>query len=392
MRIRDARVHSVHVPLKEPYTIAYETISEVTNHYLILTSEDGESGIGCAAPAPEVTGETVEQARQALTTFSENVIGKDVDADGEQGLPSIPLERPSARAALDLAVHDLEARSRGVNLGELLGRTSLNADAPGSAGLDAATTGKNGRDATLPTPDSAIQSATTPRITSVTIGISSVDETLARANTLIEDGFTFLKIKGGHNAAIDIQRLLRLRERWGSELILALDGNQGYSLEDVGMLEDAQSDVNLVYLEQPTPKRDLAMLSEAGRRTRIPVMADESAQDVESVERLAELGAVSLVNIKLQKMGGLAPSVLIDEAARKGGMKTMLGCMDESALSIAAALYFAQAHPNVAYLDLDGHFDLMQDPFEDLVSLDEQGRLSTNGAAGLGWTSVPELP
>lgn len=349
MTIENVAVHTVHAPLKEPYTIAYETITEVTNHFVVITLEGGLCGIGCAAPAPEVTGESTEASRTALEAFAQDAVGADFDA-----WPVLPESTPSARAAVDLARHDILARSRSVSISGLYGD-----------------------------PDAAL----TPTETSITIGISSVEETLKRARSLYDSGFCFFKVKGGHDITTDILRLESLRSAFGTDIQLALDANQGYDLAAVEQLDSVTLD--LLYLEQPTPKTELEMLGEAARRTSIPVMADESVQSADDVHRIAESGPVSLINIKLQKMGGLAAASAIDRASIDAGMGTMLGCMDESALSIAAALHFGATHPNVRFLDLDGHLDLKEDPFEELVQLKESGRLRVPKGNGLGWNRSP---
>lgn len=351
MTLTEARIRTLAVPLTEPYTIAYNTFDAVTMHFLVLTTEEGSIGVGCAAPAEDVTGESAEDSLHALQEWVSRAPGHAIAS-----LPQVPPERPSAAAAVDLALHDLDARRQGTTVGGLFG--------PAAA-------------------------AETPQETSITIGISDVDSTLGRATALFGQGFRFFKVKGGLDIETDLTRLKALRDRFGSEVRLALDANQGYSLQAVEKLEQAAGALGLAYLEQPTPKSDLPMLGEAARRTGIPVMADEAVQRVEDVARIAEAGPVSLINIKLQKMGGLAPAAAIDRASRAAGMRTMLGCMDESALSIAAALHFGATHPNVAFLDLDGHLDLSEDPFAMCVRLDAQGRLATAPQSGLGWTSLP---
>ena len=351
MTLAKAHIHTMAVPLTEPYTIAYNTFDSVTMHFLVLTTQEGQIGVGCAAPAEDVTGESAEDSRLALQDWVSLAPGHELAS-----LPAVPLERPSAAAAVDLALHDLEARRQGSTVGGLFG--------PAAA-------------------------AETPQETSITIGISDVATTLGRAAALFEQGFRFFKVKGGHKVDMDLARLRALRDRFGSEVCLALDANQGYLLPDVDRLEKERHALDLCYLEQPTPKTDFAMLGEAARRTGIPVMADEAVQRVEDVARIAEAGPVGLINIKLQKMGGLAPAAAIDRASRSLGMRTMLGCMDESALSIAAALHFGATHPNVAFLDLDGHFDLSSDPFATCVRLDGKGGLATTSHSGLGWTTLP---
>ncbi len=351
MIVADVSVHSVHAPIEVPYTIAYETITEVTNHFVVITLRDGRQGIGCAAPAPEVTGETVEASREALDTFARNALRYALDE-----LPLPDHSCPSARAAIDLARHDLLARARNTSIGGLFGYASA---------------------------------AVEPRETSITIGISSLQETLTQVERLHKRGFAFFKVKGGHNVNLDIERLKVLRDRYGPKIRLALDANQGYDLAGVERLQKGAFSLGLQYVEQPTTKKNLLLLGEAARRTAIPVMADESVQTADDVSRIAEAGPVALINIKLQKMGGLEAAHAIDSRAKEAGMETMLGCMDESALSIAAALHFGATHDNVRFLDLDGHLDLSEDPFAHLVRLDGRGRLFVAPGVGLGWKRSP---
>ncbi|NQV73652.1 dipeptide epimerase [bacterium] len=354
MRIATARVYSMDIPLVEPYTIAYNTFWTTTNLFLVLESNDGLCGIGCAAPAPDVTDESPELALTSLRLLAEKLIGAHVETAFSSGSFAIA-DSPSANTAVDMALADLSARAKKQSLQQWLGSNSTQI---------------------------------TPVTTSVTIGISSVEKTLERARKLALEGFTFLKIKGGHDAQLDISRLLALRNELDGSMQLALDANQGYSLKDVEALERHQEALSLLYLEQPTPKEDLSLLGEAAARTSIPVMADEAVQSADNTKRIGDLGTVRLINIKLQKMGGLAPAASIDQIAEDAGMRTMLGCMDESALSIAAALHFGEAHPNVQFYDLDGHFDLSRDPFDGLVLLSE-GQLSARNGLGLGWNLLP---
>lgn len=358
MKIVHAAVHSLAIPLTVPYTIAYVTITDTVNHFLVIETNTGVKGIGCAAPAPDVTGETPEMSLAALHQLLGIIKNADPSDDAFWNkILSAMKSTPSAMTALDMALADVSARAARQSCLEWLGGSNLNYE---------------------------------PVSTSVTIGISSFDETMERARLLASLGIHFVKVKGGHNVDQDIERLIGLRKEFGPEFMLALDANQGYSLSHVEQLEKHNGTLDLRYLEQPTPKGDLALLADAARATSIPVMADEAVQSLDDARRIADLGVVRFINIKLQKMGGLLASSRIEAVASAAGMQTMLGCMDESALSINAALLFGATRRGVMYYDLDGHLDLATDPFEDLVTMNA-GKLTSAIGLGLGWTSVPSF-
>ncbi len=340
----------VDMRLAEPYTIAYETVDRVTNVLVRLDLDVGPSGFGCAAPDRAVTGETPAGVLGALRDVAEPVLrGADplrrlVHLETFQ--KEIP-DFPSARAAVDMALHDL--------LGKLAGQ-----------------------------PTYRVLGGFREQIrTSVTIGILPCRETVERAVNLVAQGIRALKLKGGLDPDEDAERVVRVREAVGPGIELRFDANQGYSVDGSLRFVELTRAVGLELLEQPTPRGEPDLMGRVVESAAIPVKADESLMTLRDAFRIARRDLADMVNVKLMKAGGIDSALQINAVARAAGLEVMVGCMDECALGIAAGLHFALARPNVVYADLDGHIGLHGDPTAGGVVL-HQGLLRPSPRSGLG--------
>ena len=351
MKISGITVAKVDMKLLEPYTIAYETIDRTTNIFLRMDTSEGITGYGCAAPDLEVTGETGESV---MADIHEKVKSRLINADPTrhalimEDIKEMIPDSPSTLAMIDMALYDIIGKKAGIPVYKLLGgfRNRIH--------------------------------------TSITIGILPVDDTAARAMAFVKQGFRVLKIKGGIDVEEDIERILKVREAVGRNIEIRFDANQGYTIDSAVHFVDATRKAGIQILEQPTRREQLDILGSVTSRVDIPVMADESLMNLKDVFRMARHDLVDMINIKLMKVGGISEALHINSVARAAGYEAMIGCMDESALAIAAGLHFALARPNVAYADLDGHFDLVGDPGDGAVIL-KNGILYPTNKPGLGF-------
>ena len=351
MKITRVETWKESIPLSRPYTISYKTTSSVDLFFVRLHTNGPQVGVGSGSPGPFVTKETPEACESALDSDAVHALmGQDPRQLGRwcHGLRGPLAATPAARAAVDMALYDLIAQVLEVSVADMLGRCHDG----------------------LPT--------------SVTVGIQSVEETLDNAREYLSLGFDHLKVKLGQSFEKDVERLTKMRETLGRSFRIRVDVNQGYTAEQTAEMIDWFDAYDIEFIEQPMPAASVDEMRGLPQALREKLAADESLLDERAAVHLAAPPMpCGIYNIKLMKCGGITSARTLAEIARAAGIDLMWGCMDESRISIAAALHIAYASPATRYLDLDGSLDLARDPAQGGFVL-RDGRLYLTDAPGLG--------
>jgi L-alanine-DL-glutamate epimerase-like enolase superfamily enzyme len=167
-------------------------------------------------------------------------------------------------------------------------------------------------------------------------------------------------------------------------MVIRVDANQGYSMNDLRTFFVRTSELDIEFIEQPVTVAKTKSLKTLtpGQRKRIAL--DESLRTPEDAAHWAQpVHPAGIYNIKLMKCGGVTPALEIAAIAERAGIDLMWGCMDESCVGIAAALHAALASPSTRYLDLDGSLDLDRDFAAGGFEI-EDGVMRTLDLPGLG--------
>ncbi|MEI7744436.1 MAG: enolase C-terminal domain-like protein, partial [Chloroflexota bacterium] len=183
-----------------------------------------------------------------------------------------------------------------------------------------------------------------------------------------------LKIKVGGPS--DIETLEAVRSVFGGPI--RVDANTGWTPEGAVAILPELERLGVELIEQPFPARRLDQLAWLQERSSLPIVADESSVTIEDLDAL--VGVVAGVNVKLAKVGGIAPARRMLERARELGFRTFIGCMEETSIVIAAS---AVVSPLAEWVDLDGCLLLAADPVTGL-SIGPDKRWHLSGRPGLG--------
>lgn len=317
MTIRDVDACIYDVPIRHAGRYGVGPLERVRNVLVRVRAEDGAVGYGEASPWPvfEGTAEGVLAAVQrhlgpALAGAQAHAI-----AEAHARMDRALAGHPFAKAAVDLALHDLLARRWNVPLYQVLGG---------------------------------------PVRDRVQVGFSLAQQDqgadVAEARALIGRGIKAFKVKTGLLPLADeLARLEAIRGVLPPDGDLRVDFNQGLPSERALETVLAINELRPTFIEQPVPRWDIASMARIRARLTVPLMADESVFSLQEAAQVARMGAADIVSIKLMKCGGIYRARQIAAVCEAFGMACYAGAMWEAGIGIAAALHFAASTPVVRY-------------------------------------------
>jgi L-alanine-DL-glutamate epimerase-like enolase superfamily enzyme len=209
-------------------------------------------------------------------------------------------------------------------------------------------------------------------ITTFSIGIDNPETTRQKVREAAD--YPVLKIKVG----LDTDEATIAAVRSVTDKPLRVDANEGWKDKEVAVRKiNWLAGQGVEFVEQPMPAEMLEEMRWVHSRVHVPIIADEACLHASDVPKLA--GAYDGVNVKLDKTGGILEAYRMIQVAKSLGMKTMLGCMVSSSVSVTAAAHLS---PLVDYADLDGNLLIANDPFTGVRV--EKGKLVLPEGPGLG--------
>ena len=319
------KINYYKVKLKKRFPLAISRGVRYDSENLFIRYEkDGIIGWGEAAPGETEGAGTPEEVQKELERFvATGIEGESIqdlyDRSKELKIP------PCAYAAIDIALWDWTAKKAGLPLNQILG---------------------------FPRPH-------TP--TSVTIGINKPDVIKKRIPLLL-DGTTVksLKIKLGSPEGLSADKIMYeqvVESTKNYNVKIRVDANGGWNVKDAKYMMQWLAERGVDYIEQPLKEGEENELEKIYNDRPLPIYLDESCRFSENIPKFASY--VDGVNMKLMKCGGITEALRIISTAKTYGLKTMIGCMSESSVSIAAA---ASLTGGIDHIDLDSHYNLEPDP------------------------------
>jgi O-succinylbenzoate synthase len=305
-RLQGLELRRIELPLVSPFRTSFGTQTTKAALLLRVVTSASEGWGECVAAAhPLYSSEYIDASADVLRRFLVPglIAGGDLRASSVGPMLARFHGHRMAKAALEMAVHDAELRERGVSFGDALG-------------------------------------AVRERVPcGVSVGITdSIDELVEQVEGYVDAGYARIKLK--IEPGWDVAPVAAIRERFGVDLPLQVDGNAAYTLADAQQLVRLDP-FELLLIEQPLPADDILGHVELGKRLRTPVCLDESIVSARAAAMAIRLEACRIINIKAGRVGGYLEARRIHDLCVAHGVPVWCGGMVETGLGRAANVALA---------------------------------------------------
>jgi O-succinylbenzoate synthase len=341
----------VRIPFVEPFRISNGVVAEKDSILIEVVSEDEVVGWGECSPMAGsfYSADTPDSSWSALT---KELIPRLFERRDDypyrvyQQLRELS-GHAFAKAGIEGALWDLYANARGISIGEALGIKHR-----------------------------AVASG-------VAIGIfDSLEELLERVRLYVSQGYQRVKIKIA--PGWDVEPVARIREQF-PKLPLMVDANAAYSIADEPTFRELDR-FELMMIEQPFAAGAIDEAGELQAQIKTPLCADESADSLRLVSRLIKKNAARIINIKVQRVGGLCEALLMLQTARAAGLQCWVGTMPELGIASAQGLHLAMnagfSFPSDIEASSRWYVDDLIDPF---IEVDNEGFIHVPDGPGMGF-------
>jgi L-alanine-DL-glutamate epimerase-like enolase superfamily enzyme len=317
---------AVSLPMKKPVQMAGETVTRADNIFVRIEAEDGTIGWGEAASAPTMTGETVASMMAAVAHMTPVLLKRAADdfAGLSAAMAASMYGNSGAKAAIDIALHDLVGRATGRPLHALFGvKKRSHMPVLAVVGSD---------DATADMREAQARYAAGYRAFKIKVGLASAEADAERTR-------------------IVCAALRALDKECGEDCLISSDANQGYSTEAALRYVRGIDGCGLDFFEQPVPAHDLdGMARVAAAAPALWIGADEGIHALDDIERHHQRKAARGASLKAIKLGGLRTLFDAGELCARLGMRINISCKTgESSVASAAAAHIAAVVPELAW-------------------------------------------
>jgi len=378
LRIERIEVFPLKLPFLTEFKISRGSVggpkAGAPHVYVRVETDTGLIGWGEARPSPRWSYETQESVVTTIRGYlAPALIGLDAgDLEAVHAVmdreiaPGITVGMPVAKSGIDMALHDLAAKERGMSLHKFFQAHRV-ITAPIGAEF----------------PVAIFPAHKTPSIRlSYLVSVDSPAKAEEAALSALDAGYTGFKVKIGMDPSLDLELLRAVKSVIGDAFLWA-DANQAYPVDVAVERSRDMAKIGVNILEQPVPANDFLGLQELVSKSAVPIAVDESVFSIGDLEQLIRLKALDMLVIKVSKMAGLTGARKCIERALDAGIDLLGSGLTETRLGLAASAHLYSAFGFTYPVDLNGPQFLADDPIKGGVTLD-RAAVRLSNVPGIG--------